>query len=63
MILEVKQWPESQELMDDPEWFPIVDGGEELILGDSAYARIIDKTFNAILREALLNVVDDEKES
>ena len=37
MILEVKQWPESQEIMDDPEWFFIVDGGKELTLGDSAY--------------------------
>ena len=42
MILEVKQWPESQEVMDDDEWFFIMAGNaEEDPLGSSAYARII----------------------
>ena len=48
MILEVKRWPESQEVMDDPEWFFIVDGGKELILGDSAYARIIGEDYREV---------------
>ena len=45
MILEVKQFPESQEVMDDPEWFMIAslepnDPG----IGNSAYARILDES-------------------
>jgi len=41
MILEIKQWPESQEVMDDPEWFFISSNSEKV--GDTAYARIVDK--------------------
>ena len=48
MILEVKQWPESQEVMDDPEWFFIMDAEEELILGSSAYARIIGEDYTEV---------------
>ena len=41
MLLEIKMWPESQEVMDDDEWFFVQsDPGE--ILGSSAYARIVD---------------------
>tara|TARA_Y100000310_G_scaffold203954_1_gene204230 strand:+ start:16 stop:273 length:258 start_codon:yes stop_codon:yes gene_type:complete len=47
MKLEVKQWPESQEVMDKDEWFfiqshsePLKNGNENPI-GDSAYARIV----------------------
>ena len=45
MILEVKQFPESQEVMDNPEWFMIAslepsDSG----IGNSAYARILDES-------------------
>lgn len=44
-MLEVKLWPESQEVMDDPEWFFICDAGKEIaILGDSAYARVLDQS-------------------
>jgi len=44
MILEVRQWPESQEVMEDPEWFFVCDAGEQIgILGDCAYARVIEK--------------------
>ena len=43
MILEVKRFPESQEVMDNKEWFPIGDYGENIIIGDSAYARVLDK--------------------
>jgi len=43
MYLEVLEYPESQEVMEDPEWFFIManDIGNEII-GSSAYARVID---------------------
>jgi hypothetical protein len=43
MKLEVKKWPHSQDIMDDPDWFPVgaVDG-ERDFLGPSAYAKILD---------------------
>ena len=43
MYLEVLEYPESQEVMKDPEWFFIManDIGNEII-GSSAYARVID---------------------
>ena len=41
MIVEVKMFPESQEVIDNKEWFPIHDYGEEMIFGDSAYARVV----------------------
>ncbi len=45
MILEVKQFPESQEVMDDPEWFFIMDADpNDNKLGSSSYARILDKS-------------------
>ena len=51
MKLEVKQWPESQEVMDKPEWFFISGisdrtggNGEYDPIGDSAYARILDES-------------------
>ena len=43
MSLEVKKFPESQEVMDDPEWFLIMDtnpNGNKL--GQGSYARILD---------------------
>ena len=46
MILEVKQWPESQDVMDNPNWFFITSDGENNeheILGSSAMARIIEE--------------------
>ena len=48
MKLEVKQWPESQEVMDKDEWFFIqshsnsLTNGNENPIGDSAYARIVE---------------------
>jgi hypothetical protein len=45
MIIEVKQWPDSQEVMSNPKWFFIMgtaDYGNPL--GDSAYARILDES-------------------
>jgi len=45
MILEVKHFPESQEVMEDPEWFFIMDADpNENKLGQSSYARILDET-------------------
>ena len=47
MKLEVKQWPESQEVMHDDEWFFIMAGDSENDpLGNSAYARIVDNKNN-----------------
>ena len=45
MILEVKKFPESQEVMDNPEWFLIMDTDiNDNILGNSSYARILDES-------------------
>ena len=42
MVLEVKQWPESQEVVEDSEWFFLPHTDETYgILGDMAYARIV----------------------
>ena len=49
MKLEVKQWPESQEVMEKDEWFFIqtleepLKGGDKNPIGDSAYARIVEE--------------------
>ena len=42
MKLEVKRWPESQEVMENDDWFFIQARGD--ILGLSAYARVIEET-------------------
>jgi len=43
MILEVKKFPESQEVMDDPEWFFVMDADpNNNKLGHGSYARILD---------------------
>ena len=43
MELEILFWPESQDVMEDPEWFFI--HGEELDkIGSSCYARILEET-------------------
>ena len=53
MIIEVKQWPDSQEVMGKPGWFFIMDGNPDSSyngskIGDSAYGRILeDKTHTA----------------
>jgi len=43
LIVEVKRFPESQEVMDKEGWFPIGDYGKEMHIGDSAYARILNE--------------------
>ena len=42
MKLEIKQWPESQQVMDNEEWFLIQSEPYDK-LGSSCYARIIDE--------------------
>jgi hypothetical protein len=43
MILEVKKFPESQEVMDNPEWFLIMDADpNDNKLGHGSYARILE---------------------
>lgn len=44
MIIEVKKFPKSQEVMDKKGWFPIGDYGVNMIIGDSAYARVLDES-------------------
>ena len=53
MILEVKQWPKSQEVMEDSDWFFIQTGeSDDEILGNSAYARILNESeYNLIKKE------------
>ena len=53
MILEVKQWPESQDVMDNPDWFFIQSGGndEYEMLGSSAYARILDESEYRLIKK------------
>ena len=51
MIIEVKQWPESQEVMENSDWFflmaPRTDS-ESNPIGDSAYGRVLEaKTHTA----------------
>ena len=57
MKLEVKQWPESQEVMEDSDWFFLPHTDETYgILGDMAYARII-KEDEIKKAEKLLKVI------
>tara|TARA_R110002110_G_scaffold115559_5_gene286493 strand:- start:218 stop:685 length:468 start_codon:yes stop_codon:yes gene_type:complete len=47
MIIEVKQWPESQEVMENSNWFFIMaprTDAESDPIGDSSYARILDES-------------------
>ena len=45
MLIEVKQWPESQEVMENSDWFflmaPRTDSDP---IGDSAYGRVLDES-------------------
>ena len=56
MIIEVKQWPDSQEVMDNPDWFFIMDGNPDSRysgdnIGDSAYGRILDESEYMITKD------------
>ena len=71
MYLQVIQWPESQAIMDDPDWFFIQDSnhehlGDTEILGNSAYAKIIgpsDLGFNFTLLKQTRDERDFEAQS
>ena len=49
MILEVIKWPESQEVMENPDWFFVM-GNDDNPIGDSAYARILDESEYMLIR-------------
>jgi len=61
MYLEVKEWPESQEVMDDPEWFFIMsyNRNETDRIGDSAYARIVQQV-PELTKQSIKLCQDDE---
>ena len=47
MIIEVKRWPESQEVMENSDWFFIMaprTDSESNPIGDSAYGRVLDES-------------------
>ena len=51
MILEIKQWPESQDVIDNHDWFFIQSGESDEILGSSAYARILDESEYKLIKK------------
>ena len=50
MLIEVKQWPESKEVMDNPDWFFITGTIPYNPVGDSAYARVLDESEYVIIK-------------
>ncbi len=62
MYLEVVQWPESQAVMDDPDWIFIqtTDDSINEIIGNSAYAKVISIEPVAIVHNALEQFEDDD---
>ena len=66
MILEVKKFPESQEVMDDPEWFLIMDADpNDNKLGLGSYARILEEYESTKPGDCMITYQDpgDEDES
>ena len=69
MIIEVLEWPESQNVMDKPDWFFIMDGNLDSghpryrpsRLGDSAYARILDESEYTLLATKTVAYDDNNK--
>ena len=61
MYLEVLQWPESQEVMNDPDWFFIQGGTKDAVdrsedpIGSSACARILTDKDLEELAESYFN--------
>ena len=51
MILEVKQFPDSQDVMEDSEWFFIQSGESDEILGNSAYAKMLDESEYKLIKK------------
>jgi|ETNvirnome_2_300_1030623.scaffolds.fasta_scaffold00081_9 hypothetical protein len=67
MILEVKKWPESQEVMNKQGWFFITgsdyfdkDGEEEDLIGDAAYARVLDESEYILVEKTTADEVNNE---
>ena len=54
MLIEVKQWPESQEVMENSDWFflmaPRTDSDSDPI-GDSAYGRVLDEDEYMLIKD------------
>ena len=44
MIIEVKQWPEYKEVMDNPDWFFIMGAIPFSEAVDGVYARVLDES-------------------
>ena len=47
MLIEVKQWPDSQEVMENSDWFFLMSpltNAESDPIGNSAYGRILDES-------------------
>ena len=69
MIIEVKKWPESQDVMDKPEWFFISGisdrtggNGEYDPIGDSAYARILDESEYILVEKTTADEYNEEED-
>ena len=63
MLIEVKQWPESQEVMENSDWFFIMaprTDSESDPIGDSAYGRVLDESEYILTEEN--RAVDTTKE-
>ena len=43
LVVIIKRFPESQEVMDKEDWFPIQSDGSDLTIGYSAYGRILNE--------------------
>ena len=64
MILEVKKFPESQEVMDDPEWFLIMDAApNDNKLGHGSYARILEEHESAKPDDCMITYRDPGDEN
>ena len=54
MIIEVKQFPESQEVMENSDWFflmcPLTDSDSDPI-GASAYGRVLDESEYMLIKD------------
>ena len=65
MIIEVKKWPESQDVMDKSEWFFVTSDGknnEYEILGSSAMARILDESEYILVEKTTADEYNEEED-
>jgi hypothetical protein len=58
MILEVKQFPESQKVMSNPKWFFIM--GDPI--GNAAYARILDESEYILVEKTTADEYNNEED-